>query len=486
MAFASELKALLALPGFPRDIDPEAVEAYLALNAVPAPATIFRAARKLEPGHRLIADPDGRALERYARPRPLPASRVAARVAGRRWPRRRARGSRAPSAPHLDADAPVGVLLSGGVDSSLITALAPGRLKTFSVGFDVAAFDELAGARSVAERFGTDHHELRLGPSDAAALEGVAATLRRAVGRRHRAALLAAGALRRGARQGRADGRGRGRAVRRLSDLRRRPARRRCGPRRRGARARGRALAQLVGAAEPGLPPAAAGARGRARAARTPPRVQGDVPARRCASHCSAAPGDPLAALRARYAETAGAEPIARLQDADIGSFLADDLLPQADRAGMAHGLEVRVPFLDPVVAELAFALPLSARVRGFETKRVLRRAAAPLLPPAIVRGPKRGFCTPVAAWLRGPLEELARDLLSPARVARQGWFAPAPVSGLLDRHLERREDLGRPLWALIAFGLWHDAWASAPPPRPARRPRRSCRRPHDAVRPPV
>ena len=104
--------------------------------------------------------------------------------------------------------------------------------------------------------------------------------------------------------------------------------------------------------------------------------------------------------------------------------------------------------------------------MRGFETKRVLRRAAAPLLPPAIVRGPKRGFCTPVAAWLRGPLEELARDLLSPARVARQGWFAPAPVSALLDRHLDRREDLGRPLWALIAFGLWHDAWASAPPPR--------------------
>ena len=92
-------------------------------------------------------------------------------------------------------------------------------------------------------------------------------------------------------------------------------------------------------------------------------------------------------------------------------------------------------------------------------------RAAAPLLPPAIVRGPKRGFCTPVAAWLRGPLEELARDLLSPARVARQAgplrcWVPAA------DRHLERREDLGRPLWALIAFGLWHDAWASAPPPR--------------------
>ena len=131
----------------------------------------------------------------------------------------------------------------------------------------------------------------------------------------------------------------------------------------------------------------------------------------------------------------------------------------------MAHGLEIRVPFLDPVVAELAYALPVDARVRGLETKRVLRAAAAPLLPTSVVRGPKRGFCTPVAAWLRGPLEELARDLLSPARVARQGWFAPAPVTALLERHLARREDLGRPLWALIAFGLWHDAWATAPVP---------------------
>ena len=129
----------------------------------------------------------------------------------------------------------------------------------------------------------------------------------------------------------------------------------------------------------------------------------------------------------------------------------------------MAHGLEIRVPFLDPEVAELAYALPLAARVRGLQTKRVLRHAAAPLLPPSIVRGPKRGFCTPVAAWLRGPLEELARDLLAPERVSRQGHFAPAPVSALLERHLARREDLGRPLWALIAFGLWHDAWAGAP-----------------------
>ena len=99
MAFASELKALLALPGFPREIDPEAVEAYLALNAVPAPATIFRAARKLEPGHRLIADRRGVTLERYARPRPLRGVASCGASRWTRWPRRRGRGSPAPSAP---------------------------------------------------------------------------------------------------------------------------------------------------------------------------------------------------------------------------------------------------------------------------------------------------------------------------------------------------------------------------------------------------
>jgi asparagine synthase (glutamine-hydrolysing) len=124
----------------------------------------------------------------------------------------------------------------------------------------------------------------------------------------------------------------------------------------------------------------------------------------------------------------------------------------------MAHGLEIRVPYLDPIVAELALALPASARVRGLTTKAVLRDALAPLLPRSVVRGAKRGFCAPAAAWLRGPLEGLARDVLSPETLRRQGLFAPAPVERALDRHAARREDLSRQLWALLAFTLWHEA----------------------------
>jgi asparagine synthase (glutamine-hydrolysing) len=172
---------------------------------------------------------------------------------------------------------------------------------------------------------------------------------------------------------------------------------------------------------------------------------------------------DPLAGHRARYAESEGAEPLARLQDLDIGTFLANDLLMKTDRAGMAHGLEIRVPFLDPVVAQLALALPANARVRGLATKAVLRDAFAPLLPRAVARGSKRGFCSPAAAWLRGPLEELARDVLSTETLRRQGLFASGPVTRALDRHVARREDLSRQVWALLAFTLWHDAVLGTP-----------------------
>jgi asparagine synthase (glutamine-hydrolysing) len=168
------------------------------------------------------------------------------------------------------------------------------------------------------------------------------------------------------------------------------------------------------------------------------------------------APGfDPLSGWRARFAETAGAEPLARLQDVDIGTYLVDDLLVKTDRASMAHSLEVRVPFLDPVVAELAFALPTSQKVLALAKKRVLRRAAAGLVPRAIVHGPKRGFSIPAAAWLRGELRPFARDVLAPDALRRDGFFRPAEVTRLLDEHESAREDHSRALWGLLCFQLW-------------------------------
>jgi asparagine synthase (glutamine-hydrolysing) len=164
---------------------------------------------------------------------------------------------------------------------------------------------------------------------------------------------------------------------------------------------------------------------------------------------------DPLDVYRARWAETEGADTLARLQDVDRAIYLVDDLLVKTDRMSMAHSLELRVPFLDPVVAELALALPPAARVRGFAKKRLLRSAVEPLVGREISRGRKKGFSIPAAAWLRGELEPFAREVLAADRLRRQGYFEPAAVSRLIDEHVDRREDHSRQLWGLITFSLW-------------------------------
>jgi asparagine synthase (glutamine-hydrolysing) len=174
---------------------------------------------------------------------------------------------------------------------------------------------------------------------------------------------------------------------------------------------------------------------------------------------------DPLDAHRARYAETEGAQELARLQDLDLGIYLVDDLLVKTDRASMAHSLEARVPFLDPVVAELALALETRQKVRGFSKKRLLRRAVEPLVPREIIRGRKQGFSIPVSAWLRGELGPFARDVLSQETVERQGYLDPTAVTRVLDRHISGKEDLSRQIWGLLNFTLWFDRYAREPSP---------------------
>jgi asparagine synthase (glutamine-hydrolysing) len=177
--------------------------------------------------------------------------------------------------------------------------------------------------------------------------------------------------------------------------------------------------------------------------------------------------GDPLDTWRERFAETPEAPLLARLQDVDLGIYLADDLLVKTDRMSMAHSLEARVPYLDPVVSDLALALPTSLKVRGLSKKRLLRRAAADLIPSSILRARKRGFSIPAAAWLRGELEPLARELLAPERTRSQGYFEPGFVTQLLDDHIARRQDNSRQLWGLMSFSLWAET-AAQPPSLPA------------------
>jgi asparagine synthase (glutamine-hydrolysing) len=174
---------------------------------------------------------------------------------------------------------------------------------------------------------------------------------------------------------------------------------------------------------------------------------------------------DPVDVYRARYAETAGAPELARLQDVDFGIYLVDDLLVKTDRASMANSLEARVPFLDAVVTNFAFSLPTRHKVRGLSKKVLLRKAAEPLLPREVVHGRKRGFSIPAAAWLRGELEPFARTTLAPETLRRQGFFEPAVVTRLIDDHVNGVEDRSRQLWGLLAFTLWHERHVEQEPP---------------------
>jgi asparagine synthase (glutamine-hydrolysing) len=462
LGFASELKALLQQPSFPREVDRDALHSFLAFNSIPAPQTIFVAARKLPPGHSLLCTPRGVSISRYARPQPASADGLR----GEPVPvlvdelRERLRDS---VKAHLLADVPVGVLLSGGVDSSVLAALAatvsPHQVATFSIGFRERTFNELDLARQVAERYGTDHHELVVSPHIADLLPKLVAAFDEPFADSSALPTFLVSELAASQVKVVLSGEGGdelfGGYETYAADL----------------------LAQRVGPAAARLAPLVE------RLPSSSRRVSFDYRAKRFV-RASALPPlerhhgfkeifsaeqraglltppwraeefDPLTPWRERFGETADAPLLARLQDVDLGIYLADDLLVKTDRMSMAHSLEARVPYLDPVVSDLSLALPTKLKVRGMSKKRLLRLAAESLVPRTITRARKRGFSIPAAAWLRGELEPLARELLAPERTRGQGFFEPAGVSQLLDDHVARRDDYSRQLWGLMCFSLW-------------------------------
>jgi asparagine synthase (glutamine-hydrolysing) len=466
LSFASELKALLRQPGVSRELDFDAIEAYLAFNSIPAPLTIFREARKLPPGHLLLCEGGEPRLRRYARPRPVAASRERTESAAELADELRER-LRDSVRAHLVADVPVGVLLSGGIDSSALAAIAARestyRVSTFSIGFEERSFNELEQARQIAELYGTDHHELIVRPDAVELLPRLAEVFDEPFADSSALPTYLVSQLAAGSVKVALSGEGAdelfGGYYTYVADT----LAPRLGP-----------VASVLRPLVEVLPSSSAKvsfdyrAKRFARAAHLPPleRHHGwkeifSSDARAALLDGRRGEVDPLDIYRARYAETEGADELARLQDVDIGIYLADDLLVKTDRASMAHSLEVRVPFCDPVVAELALALPRKLKVRGLSKKRLLRDAVATLLPREIVRGRKQGFSIPAAAWLRGDLEPFAREMLSAQRLREQGVFEPETVTAILDRHTSRKEDLSRQIWGLLMFSLWHDRYAT-------------------------
>jgi asparagine synthase (glutamine-hydrolysing) len=467
LSFASELKALLRQPGFSREIDHEALESFLAFNSIPAPLTIFKEARKLPAGHLLVAENGEVEVSRYARPTPVPTEQIRSEgdEALAEELRERLRDS---VRAHLVSDVPVGVLLSGGIDSCSLTALAAQesgyQVSTFSIGFEESSFDELDQARLVARRYGTDHHELVLRPDAVDLLPRLVEAFDEPFGDSSALPTYLVSQLAADTVKVVLSGEGGdelfGGYYTYVADR----------------------LAPRIGRAAPLLRPLVEllpsssekvsfdyKAKRFVRGAHLPPverhHAWKEIFSPEAQAELLATPpvSDPLDLYRARYVETEGAQELARLQDLDLGIYLVDDLLVKTDRASMAHSLEARVPFLDPVVAELALALDTKQKVRGFSKKRLLRKAVAPLLPREIIRGRKQGFSIPVAAWLRGDLEPFAREVLSPEAIERQGCLRGEAVRRVLDDHVSGEEDLSRQIWGLLAFTLWFDRYAREP-----------------------
>ena len=465
LRFASELRAL------PRgEIDLDALEAFLAFNSIPAPYSIFRDIRKLPAGHVLVWEHGEISIERYARPGPAATSDLRTGDEAELVEELRAR-LRDSVRAHLLSDVPVGVLLSGGVDSAALAALAaqetPEPVHTFTIGFAERSFDERADARRVAERYGTEHHELLVRPDPELLLRALAEAFDEPFADSsalptYLVSQLAAEHVK-VALSGEGGDELFGGYYTYAADL----FADRLAPFARAARPLVEALPASTRKASLDYK-----AKRFVRAAHLPPLerhhgwkeifsadARAELTGRRDAF-------DPVDVYRARYAETAQAPQLARLQDVDFGVYLVDDLLVKTDRASMAHSLEVRVPFLDPVVTNLAFALPTRLKVRGLAKKILLRRAVEPLVPPEVVHGRKRGFSIPAAAWLRGELEPFARETLSPENLRRQGFFQPEPVARLVDEHVAGREDWSRQLWGLLAFTLWYERHVEQEPPR--------------------
>ncbi len=454
LSFASELDAL------PKgEIDLDALEGFLAFNVVPAPLSIFKEIRKLLPGHTLTWQHGRTAIAPYARTGPLPTRHGDDEAELVEECRARLRDS---VRAHLVADVPVGVLLSGGVDSGALAALAAEEssepVRTFSIGFEDASFDELGGARLVAERYATTHRELTLRPDAALLLPALAKAFDEPFADSSALPAYLVSKLASEDVKVALSGEGAdelfGGYYTYVADL----LAARIGP-----------LAVQARPLIERLPSSSRRAsfdyklKRFAGAAHLPPLERhhtfkeifsADARAELTGRRSNF---DPLAAYRERFEQTEGSELLTRLQDVDFGLYLVDDLLTKTDRASMAWSLEARVPFMDTVVSNFAFSLPVRHKVRGFSKKRLLRKAVEPLLPRSVVHGRKRGFSIPAAAWLRGELEPFARETLSAETLGRQGFLQPAAVKRLIDDHVARRADLSRQIWGLLAFTLWYE-----------------------------
>jgi asparagine synthase (glutamine-hydrolysing) len=465
LAFASEPKAFLGEPSFVPEADPEALFHYLSFQYVPSSGSAFRGLSRLPPAHYLLVEGGKVSIERYWT---LPYSPK------RQCSEAEAREALVPlleeaTREQLVSDVPLGAFLSGGVDSSLIVALmaraAAGRVRTFSIGFDEAEYNELPYARLVADRLGTDHQEAVVRPdavgilpklvwhynepyADSSAIPTfyLSEMTRRSV----TVALNGDAGDENFAGYPRYLGSVLGRRLDRLPLFVR------------------RSLGRLAGHLPAGAPRSAL-----SRAQRFLHGI-GIGPERRYAmwifhfdderkrSLCSrefldvVGAADSASHIERLYAASDATNFLDATLSVDINSYLPEDLLVKVDIATMAFGLEARSPLLDHRVMEFAAQLPTTLKLRGRDGKYLLKNIAREFVPAAAIDRPKKGFGVPLDHWFRRDLRELAHDVLLGSRLRVRGYFQMPAIERMLREHESGARNWHYQLWNLLIFELWH------------------------------
>jgi asparagine synthase (glutamine-hydrolysing) len=466
LAFASELRSFRALADFPTDVDPSAVAEYLAFGYVPEPRSIFAAVRKLSPGHVLVWDREhGSRVRRYWSP-VRDEIAIDEQEAVEELRRLLAESVRL----HLEADVPLGAFLSGGIDSSGVVAHmvreigthgAPKRVRTFSIGFDEAEFNEAPHAASVAAALGTEHTEVIVRPDADALIDQLVPSfdepfadssalptyLVSRLAREHVTVALSGdgGDELFGGYTRYAEALGRG-AVGSAT-----------------LRSFAGTVARQLPHASPGrnrLLDVSRGPRGRyAATVALPLRVaEGGVARASLARHTA---GGGFESLLDRWFDESKQRDFAtQMMLVDTMSYLPGDILTKVDRASMAVSLEARVPLLDHHLVEFAASLPSALKLRDGSGKWILREVLAPLLPAEVFTRPKQGFAVPLRRWLRRELRHRVDHLLRAPSPAYE-FVERRAVRRIANEHQLRRRDHGTMLWRLLVLDLWLAALAT-------------------------
>lgn len=457
LAFASELRSLLALADFPHQIDPYAVNEYLALGYVPDPGCIFRGVRKLPPGHLLTWDAErGVEVRRYWSPvRPeTPIADEREAVEELRRLIADAVGS------HLESDVPLGAFLSGGIDSSTVVAqmkrLTASRVETFSIGFEEEEFNEAPHAARVARELGTKHTELIVRPDADALIDQVARTYDEPFGDSSALPTMMVSDLARQQVTVALSGDGGDElfgGYTRYAELESRDA------------LRSPLARRLAGAVGRTIPHAAYGRNrlldlSRGRRGRYAATVAQALPAREGGVVLDAPEALRLDCILDRwFDEVGGRDFVTQMTLVDMVSYLPGDILTKVDRASMSVSLEARVPLLDHQLVEFAAGLPGRFKRRDGAGKWVLREAIRGLVPASVFEQPKRGFGVPLGRWFRGDLSHRLEDLGRRDRSVYT-FVDRASVARLVREHRSGRRDHSQMLWRVLVLDLWLQALA--------------------------